>query len=222
MRPLRHLLVLLTAVAVCLAASPPATAASLSWNDDPGDATGFDPLPPPASGVVGSTPRPSEESLDLLAVTAASDGQAVIFTARTAVDAVPPGATGTTLRFVFTYDGASYQLIGQRTAADFSAAITSGLFFRAREPRSPELACRECTIRYDQKTATVTVRALLSSLSGGIREHSPESKKLAPGATFSDLSVLAQRNLVPAARDVDVGRTVTVDVAAAGDATLSL
>lgn len=208
-------------LALTLAAPAPA-GGSLNWTDEPGDATGLDPLPPPANGIVTSTPRPQDEGLDLLAASVVSDGQTVVFTARTAVDAIPPGATGTTIRFVFAYDGVGYQLIAQRTAADFSAAITSGVFFRSREPRSPELACRECTVKYDPKTASVTVRAQVASLAGGIREHAPESKKLAAGASLTDLAVLAQRNAAPLARDVDVGRTITADVAPAEGLTLTV
>ena len=210
-------------VLVGLASSPAAvTASPVSWTDEAGDATGFDPLPPPAPAVVGSSPRPSEEALDLLTASAASDGKAVLFTAQTAVDGIPPGATGTTLRFLFTYDDVAYQLIAQRTAPDFATAITTGLFFRAREPVSPELSCRECTIRYEPKTATVNVRAAVSSLASGIREHSPGSPKLARGATLNGLAVLAQRNLAPLARNVDVGRTLTVDAAPAGDLALTV
>ena len=203
-------------LALSMALVGPASAAgSLNWTDESGDATGLDPLPPPADGAVTSTPRPQDEGLDLLAASVVSDGQTVVFTARTATDAVPPGASGTTIRFLFSYEGVGYQLIAQRTAADFSAAITSGVFLRSREARSPELACRECTVKYDPKTASVTVRAQVASLANGIREHSPESKKFGAGATLTNLAVLAQRNAAPLARDVDVGRTVTADVAAA-------
>ena len=205
-----------------LALPSPVVAGPVSWSDEAGDANGFDPLPPPAPTVAGSSPRPSDEGLDLLAASVASDGQALVFTAQTAVDAIPPGASGTTMRFLFTYDDIAYQLIGQRTAPDFTTVITSGLFFRAREPSSPELACRECTIRYEAKTATVQVRVLVSSLASGVRAHSASSPKLAPGATFTNLAVLAQRNLAPLARNVDVGRTVTVDTASAGDLTLTV
>ncbi len=211
------------AVALALTVAPPAPAAgSIDWADKPGDATGLDPLPPPASGATPSAPRPQDEGLDLLAASAASDGQAVVFTARTATDAIPPGASGKTIRFVFSYDGVAYQLIAQRTAPEFSDAITSGVFFRAREPSSPELACRECTVKYDPKTATVIVRAQIASLAAGIREHSAKSKKLAAGAKLTDLVVLAQRNLAPLSRSVDVGRTFTVDAAPAEGKTLTV
>lgn len=223
MNRLRTDLLVVAAFGLTLTIAPPAPAAgSLNWVDAPGDATGLDPLPPPADGVVTSSPRPQDEGLDLVAASATSDGQAVVFTARTASDQIPPGATGSTIRFVFSYDGTAYQLIAQRTSADFSAAITSGVFFRSREPRSPELACRECTVKYDPKTSSVTVSAQVASLAAGIREHSPESKKFAAGATLTDLVVLAQRNLVPLARDVDFGRTLTVDAAPAEGMTLSV
>lgn len=209
------------AAAVMVMAGPPAVAASVSWTDDEGDATGFDPFPPPLPTVLGSSPRPSDETLDLVAASAVSDGGAITFTAQTMADGIPPGSSGTTVRFLFSYDEVGYQLIAQRTAPDFATAITSGLFFRAREPSSPELNCRECTVRYDIKAATVQVKVLISSLASGIREHSAGSPKFAPGATLTDLAILSQRNIAPLARNVDVGRTVTVDAAAAGEATLT-
>ena len=215
MNRLRPAFLVACAVGLSLALSAPAPAAgSLNWADEPGDATGLDPLPPPGDGLVTSTPRPQDEGLDLLAASAVSDGQAIVFTARTATDALPVGASGSTIRFLFSFDGVGYQFIAQRTAADFSAAITSGVFLRSREARSPELPCRECTVKYDPKTASVIVRAQVASLASGIRQHSG-SKKFGPGASLTDLVVLAQRNVAPAARDVDLGRTITVDVATA-------
>lgn len=201
--------------AIGLVAEPSSAGGSLSWTDKPGDATGLDPLPPPANGVVTSSPRPQEESLDLLAATAASDGQAVVFTARTASDNMPSGATGKTIRFWFNYEAVGYQLIAQRPAPEFTATVSSGVFLRSREPRSPELVCRECTVRYDAKTATVVVRAEIASLASAIKAHSPKSKKFGPGATLTDLLVRAERNVLPLSRDVDLARTLTVDEAAA-------
>ena len=197
-------------------------AGSVTWDDPPGDATGVDPLPPPASGSVPAPPRPQDEGLDLLAASVGSDGTAMTFFARTATDVIPPGATGATIRFVFSYDGVGYQFIAQRTAPEFTSAFTSGVFLRSREPSSPELSCRECTIKYDPKTASVTVRAQISSITSAIRENSPSSPKFGPGAKLTDLVVLAQRNAVPAARDVDVGRTITVDEALGDGLTLSV
>lgn len=214
--------VMVCAAVVMVTAGSPVSAAEVSWTDDPGDATGFDPSPPPIPTAIGSTPRPSEEVLDLLAVSVVSDGQALTFTSQTAADGIPPGATGTTFRFLFSYDEVAYQLIVQRTAGDFATAITSGVFFRAREPSSPELNCRECTVRFDPKGATVTVRVLVSSLASGIRGHSPDSPKFDAGAILSELAVLSQRNVAPLARNVDVGRTITVDAAPAGELTLSV
>lgn len=205
------------------ALAPPGSAAgTLSWTDAPGDANGLDPLPPPGDGLITSTPRPQDEGLDLLEATAASDGQTVVFTARTATDALPPGASGATIRFLFSYEGVGYQFIAQRTAPDLSAAITSGLFLRSREASSPELTCRECGVKYDPKTFSVTVRAQIASLAAAIREHSPSSKKFGPGASLTDLTVLAQRNVAPVARNVDVGRTLTADAAPADGMTLSV
>lgn len=77
-------------------------------------------------------------------------------------------------------------------------------------------------MKYDPKTSSVIVRAQIASLAAGIREHSPSSKKLAAGATFTDIAVLAQRNVVPLARNVDVGRTITADAAPAEGLTLSV
>ena len=196
-------------------ASPVSAGGSLNWTDDPGDATGLDPLPPPGDGVVMSSPRPQDEGLDLLSASATSDGQTLVLTAKTASDAIPAGATGTTTRFLFSYEGVGYQFIAQRTAADFSAAISSGLFLRSREPSSPELACRECTVKYEPKTSSVVVRAQVASLASAIKTHAPSSKQLTAGSTLTNLVVLTQRNLVPLARDVDAGRTATVDAAAA-------
>lgn len=201
-------------LAVMLAQPAPA-AGSLKWADAAGDATGVDPLPPPADGVITSSPRPQDEGLDLLGASVTSDGQSVVFTAKTASDAIPPGASGTTVRFLFSYGGVRYQFIAQRTSAEFSAAISSGVFLRSREPSSPELPCRECTVKYEPKTASVVVSAQLASLASAIRTHSPGSKKLGPGSVLTDLEVLAQRNVAPLARNVDVGRTLTVDSAPA-------
>ena len=205
-----------------LLVAPSSAGGSLNWTDAAGDATGADPLPPPADGVVTSSPRPQDDGLDLLAASASSDGQAIVFTARTATDAIPPGATGATIRFRFSYEAVGYQFIAQRTASDFSAAITSGLFFRSQEPSSPELTCRECTVKYDPKKASITVRAQVASVAGAIKQHSPSSKKFGPGAKLTDLVVLAQRNFVPLARNVDVGRTLTADAAPADGLTLGV
>lgn len=220
-RPLWSVLALVCA-GLTLMASPGSAAGTVNWADPPGDATGVDPLPPPGSGNVPAPPRPQDDGLDLLAASVGSDGTAITFSARTASDAIPPGATGATVRFVFSYDGVGYQFIAQRTAPDFASAFTSGVFLRSREPSSPELACRECTVKYDPKTSSVAVRALVSSLAAAIRTHSPSSPKFGAGAKLTDLFVLAQRNLAPLARNVDVGRTVTVDVASADAATLSV
>lgn len=203
-------------------ASPGSAAGAVTWVDPPGDATGIDPLPPAASESAPAPPRPQDDGLDLLAASVASDGTAITFSARTATDAIPPGATGATVRFVFSYDGIAYQFIAQRTAPDFSSAITSGVFLRSREPSSPELACRDCTVKYDPKASSVMVRAPISSLTSAIRSHAANSPKFGSGAKLTDLFVLAQRNVAPLARDVDVGRTVTVDVASADAATLSV
>ena len=203
-------------------ATPAPAAGSLKWTDEPGDATGLDPVPPPADGVVTSSPRPQDEGLDLLSASVTSDGQTIVFTAKTASDVIPPGAVGTTIRFVFVYEGEGYQFIAQRTAPDFAAAFTSGLFLRARQPRSPELTCRECTVKYDPKSSSVTVRAQVASLASGIREHASGAKKFAAGAKLTDLVVLSQRNAATVARDVDVGRTITVDAAPAEGLTLSV
>ena len=209
-------------IAACAVGSarPSLAAGSLNWTDVPGDATGVDPLPPPGDGLVTSTPRPQDEGLDLLAATAASDGQTIVFTARTAKDAMPAGATGATLRFLFSYEGAGYQFIAQRTAPDFSAAFTTALFLRARQATSSELTCKECTVKYDPKNSSVTIRAQIASLAVGIKEHSPKSKKFAPGAKLTDFIVLSQRNLALAARNVDLARTLTVDMAPAKGMTL--
>lgn len=192
------------------------------WTDKPGDATGLDPLPPPAHGLIRSSPRPQEEALDLLAATAASDGKAIVFTARTASDNMPAGATGKTVRFWFAYEGVGYQFIAQRPAPEFTTAVSSGVFLRSQEPRSPELSCRECTVKYDAKAATVIVRAELASLASAIKQHSAKSKKFGPGAILTDLVVRAERNVLPLSRDVDLARTLTADEAPAEGKKLSV
>lgn len=218
----RKALVLALLAAGLFLAPPVSAGGSLNWSDAPGDATGLDPLPPPAHGLVTSSPRPQEEGLDLLAASAASDGQAIVFTARTATDAMPPGATGKTIRFWFAYDGVGYQFIAQRPAPDFTTVVSSGVFLRSQEPSSPELACRECTVRYDPKTASVIVRSQISSLAAAIKQHAPNSRKFGPGATLTDLLVRAERNVVPLSRDVDLARTLTADEAPADGKTLTV
>lgn len=202
--------------------APSSAGGSVDWSDGPGDATGIDPLPPPANGLITSSPRPQDEGLDLLTGSVSSDGQAVVFTARTATADMPAGASGATIRFWFSYDGIGYQFIAQRPAPDFATVISSGVFMRSQEPQSPELACRECTVRYDQKAATVVVRAEIKSMATAIKQHAPNSKKFGPGATLADLVVRAERNVVPLARDVDVARTVTADEAFAEGKTLAV
>ncbi|HUR49560.1 MAG TPA: hypothetical protein VMY88_08565 [Acidimicrobiales bacterium] len=213
-------------VALLMAVGPfvtPGTAGgSVTWTDQPGDATGLDPLPPPAHGVITSSPRPQDDGLDLLGASASSDGQAVVFTARTASADMPAGASGATIRFWFSYDGVGYQFIAQRPAPDFATVVSSGVFLRSQEPRSPELACRECTVRYDPKTATVIVRAEVKSMATAIKQHAPNSKKFGAGSTVTDLLVRAERNVLPLARDVDVARTLTADEASGEGKTLAV
>lgn len=202
-------------------ATPTQAGTAVAWTDPAGDATGLDPLPPPAAGTVPpSTPRPSDEAIDLVKLSAQSDGTNIVFSAITTAEGFPTAATGATVRFIFTYADVAYQLIAQRTSPDFSAAITSGLFFRSREPRSPELSCRECAVKYDPKALKVTVTAKIDSLASGIRAHAPGAPKLAAGTKFTDLTVLGQRNAAPLDRPTDVGRTLTADTASAGDLTL--
>jgi hypothetical protein len=220
-RVLPAVVVALAAVAVLLA--PPASAAgSSAFADDAGDATGLDPMPPGTVALPEGGPVPNEAQLDLLKVTATSDGKKVTFVATVAKAGIPDNAIGTTFRFWFTYDGADYQLIAQRPNSTAANTTTSGIFFRARAVTSAELSCRDCSIRYDLKANTITASAGLAGLSGGIRQSKPASKPLAPGMKLTGLAVLSQRLLVAADRTVDVGRTVTVDVAHGEQAPLTL
>jgi hypothetical protein len=205
----------LVLVALILGAPPAIGTGEVTWSDPAGDATGLDPLPPPAPAVASSSPRPSDAELDLRELSLATDGTKIIFSATTTAFGVPAGATGATVRFVFEFAGVGYQLIAQRTSPEFATAISTALFFRAREPRSPELACRECQVVYDPKTKKVTVVAQIASLASGIKAHA-SAAKFGPGSKISGIRVIAQRNLVPLERSVDVGRTLTVDVADAG------
>jgi hypothetical protein len=205
-----------------LLVTPSSAGGSVDWTDPPGDATGADPLPPPGNGLITSSPRPQDEGLDLLAASVASDGQALVFTARTATADIPPGASGATTRFWFSYEGVGYQFIAQRPAPDFATVISSGVFFRSQEPRSPELPCRECTVRFDQKSASVIVRAEIKSMATAIKQHAPNAKKFGPGVTLTDFLVRAERNVLPLARDVDVARTVTADEASADGKALAV
>jgi hypothetical protein len=197
-------------VAAALLVPTPAQAAPVVVVDPAGDATGLDPAPPPADGAAESTDRPSEPELDLTGASFAADGSSLVITARVVKLAAPTG-TGVSFRALFTYDGETYQLIAQRADGPFTAAISSGLFFRARQPQSPELACRDCNAKLDTKTSTITFKAAVASLSSGIRQHKASSPKLVAGKQLTGLGVLSQRTVMPLDRTVDVGRTVTVD-----------
>ena len=59
-----------------------------------------------------------------------------------------------------------------------------------------------------------------AALSAGIRQHKPSSPRLASGAKLTALMVLSQRLMLAADRSVDIGRTVTVDVARGGSLVL--
>ncbi len=213
------------AIVIGLSASlaPPASAAASSTFSDPaGDATGFNPVP--AGTVAGpeAGPIPNERRLDLLKVAITSDGKKVTFVATVAEPGIPDNAIGTTFRFWFTYDGADYQLIAQRPNTTAATTTTSGIFFRARAVTSAELSCRDCAIKYDLKANTIVATAGLAGLSSGIRQSKPASKPLAPGMKLTGLAVLSQRLFAAADRTVDVGRTITVDVAHGEQAPLTL
>lgn len=210
------------AVLSLLAVARPAHAGSTIFADAAGDATGLDPMPPTAPSVGESTPRTSEAELDLTRVSVTSDGTKLTFVATVGKSGIPASAHGTTFRFWFTYDKLAYQLIAQRPNDTAAAVATSGVFFRARAVTSPELACRDCAVRYDVRANTVTVSASLVALSAGIRQSKPGTAPLGPGKSLSEFSVVAQRLLLAADRTVDVGRTVSVDVARGGAATLAL
>ena len=221
---MRHAAAAAAAVALCVVvlAAPQAQAGNASFGDAAGDATGIDPMPPTTPSVGESTPRTSEPELDLTRVAVNSDGVKVSFVATIGKSGIPATAHGTTFRFWFTYDKLPYQLIAQRPNDAMTAVTTTGVFFRARAVTSPELACRDCAVRYDLKANTVTVSASLAGLSAGIRQSKPGTAPLGAGKSLTELAVLAQRLVLAADRTVDVGRTVTVDVARGGAATLAL
>ncbi|HUQ40273.1 MAG TPA: hypothetical protein VM030_08970 [Acidimicrobiales bacterium] len=206
------------------AAVPPAHAgASVSFTDPAGDATGLDPLPGSQEPVLESTPRPSDPELDLVAVAWTADAKNVTVLAKVGQLGAPPVGIGTVFRFWFSYSNQPFQLIAQLPSGPATSTTTTGLFMRARMPTSAELNCRDCRVSYDAKSSSIKVTASIAGLSAGMRQQSAALKALKPGATLTGLAVLGQRLGLAADRTVDVGRTVTADVArAAPGASLTL
>ena len=190
----RTLLVGLTAVGVLLAASP-ANAASLSWKDAAGDATGL--------GLVDGPQH--DPAFDVTEVTIQSAGGKLVWTAK--VPEMPAGrptlSTGYNFRFGFTHSGADYWFqVGENALGEVTLSLAP------TATGSTAMECKDCKATLDREATAVAIEAPMASLDAAFK-----AAKLPPvsGSEWSKLLVLAQRRV--GSPVTPTGATLTADTA---------
>lgn len=169
----------LLAVALLMAGSP-AQAGEFNLPDPAGDATGV--------FVVESTPRPSEEEVDILGVKYTTTANELQIDVKMAKVGVPVGSIGFAQRVGFTHSGVRYHFLHQVT--DAAGALT-GNFFALRQG-STEIPCK-CSGKINGKTATLEIRADIASLSRALKSFNADSAPIGPGTEFTALTNSADR-----------------------------
>ena len=167
-----------SALALLLAGSP-VRAGEMNIDDPAGDANGFFP--------VESTPRPSEEELDILGVKYSSTATEFKIDMKMAKIGIPVASAGFSYRLGFTHSGTSYHFLFERDEVPGA----SGSAFLLRQGATP-IPCR-CSGTINGKTATLEVKAEIASLSKALKSFNPDSDPIGPGTEFTGLSNTADR-----------------------------
>lgn len=162
----------------------PANAATLTFTDAKGDATGF---------VVESTPRPSDPELDILAVSFRTTADTLFVVAKFDKLGTPQLATGATRTINFTYDEADYEFRYQSPAPPQDQVSATGFFFR--DSLGMSIPCGRCSGKLDLKAATLSITAPFSSMSAGIKTSKATSPAIKPGVKFSNLNAESLRTI---------------------------
>lgn len=193
-RSVRALLVGFTAIGLLLAAAP-ANAASLSWEDDAGDAVGL-----------GLADGPfNDPAFDITEVTIETAGDKLVWTATLPemADGTPDLSTGYNFRFGFSHDGANYWFqVGENMLGEqsFSLAQTAA--------GSAALECKDCKAAIDRERTAVAIEAPLASLDAAFKEAEAAGTS---GAEWTTLFVIAQRKV--GSPVTPTGATLTADTA---------
>lgn len=167
------------ALALLLLGSP-AQASEFNIADPAGDATGL--------FVVESTPRPSDEEVDILGVKYSTTATELRIDVKMAKIGIPVGAIGFSQRIGFTHSGTSYHFLHE---VDDVPGVLSGSSFLLRQGNT-EIPCK-CSGKINGKTATLEIRADIASLSRALKSFNPDSDPIVPGTEFTELVNSADR-----------------------------
>ena len=161
----------------------PAQAGNLEWTDAPGDATGI--------GVdeVESTPRPSDNQLDILKTNWSSDGKYLTLVMQVAsIAGEPTGSTGRDYRFYFTHKDTRWAVGAQLPSAPMDSAFIKGpIMYNDTDGEYGE--CGGCKANLDEKKNTFTLRVAYDTFDRAF----PGSEKVGPGTKFTELTSVAAR-----------------------------
>lgn len=167
------------------AAAMPARAATFSYADPEGDATGV--------YSVESTPMPSEPAYDITKVTMSFDGKELKYVAK--IKGLPAGSptlsTGYYFRLQYTHMETSYEF----QVAESAGTGSYFALIATEDPTQDALTCSGCKGLIDRKSSSVIVTAPLKSLNLGMKQGNAAIKPAVPGTVFDSLYVAAQRDL---------------------------
>lgn len=185
-RSVRALLVGFTAIGLLLAAAP-ANAASLSWEDPEGDATGVAVADGPIHDPAFDITKVSMETVD---------GK-LVWTAELPDMAAgrPTLSTGYYFRFAFTHAAVNYWfIVGEDPlgAQNFSLSATA--------TGGAKMECKDCKAEINREAKAVIITAPLATLDADFKKA--DAPKVS-GSEWSKLYVIAQRRMVAATLTAD-------------------
>ena len=162
--------------------SAPANAGEVSWTDEPGDATGI------GVEAVETTPRPSDNQLDILKTTWSADGKYLnLAMYLDSVDGDPPGSTGRDYRFYFTHKDTRWAVGAQLPSPPMDTAFIHGpIVYNEDTGEYGECGCK---IGFDTKAKAFTMSVSYDTFDRAF----PGNEKVGPGTTFTELSSVAAR-----------------------------
>ena len=169
----------------------PACATSASpLTDDSGDATGL---------VLASTPRPSEDDLDITSATAQIVGTDLVATMHvTKLSATPPATSnGDAFDVAFSFAGQSFWVEGSRFASTPSADFGSGT-----DSRGTSFGETGITAAFDTAGSKVTITVPLATFNKHLADG---TAPLASGAVLSGFSAITWQTEVAVNGGVDTG-----------------
>ncbi|MBW3537218.1 MAG: hypothetical protein KY395_05525 [Actinobacteria bacterium] len=176
-RSVRALLVGFTAIGVLLAGSP-ANAASLTWEDEAGDAKDL---------AIGTDALPNDPAFDITKVTIETVDGKLVWTAELPEMAAgrPTYSTGYYFRFAFTHAAVNYWfIVGEDPlgAQNFSLSATA--------TGGAKMECKDCKAEINREAKAVIIEAPMATLDADFKkaEAPPVS-----GSEWSKLYVIAQR-----------------------------